>query len=119
MTTTTTTTKTRAQLKAEQLWNGWFSFCSLGVHPESNRQLPAECVADCSGPGAKDEPVAAWVDRLGFDGPSWLFRQHLERYGCWDAGELADHRANRERVLWMWANDVWEEPDAYAYLYLS
>lgn len=114
-----TTATTKAQLKAEQLWNGWFGFYSHGVHPESNRQLPAECIADCSGPGPADEAVSFWVDRLGFDGPAWMFRRHLEQYGAWDSSQLADHNANRERVLWIWACDCSENPGDYDYLYLG
>jgi hypothetical protein len=114
-----TTATTKAQLKAEQLWNGWFGFYSQGVHPESNRQLPAECIADCSGPGPADEAVSFWVDRLGFDGPAWLFRSHLSGYGAWDANELADHEQNRQRVLWIWACDCSESPGDYDYLHLN
>ena len=118
-----TTATTKAQLKIEQLWNSWFGFYSHNgatrVHPESNRQLPAECVADCSGPGPADDAVSFWVDRLGFDGPAWLFRSHLSEYGAWDAADLADHNANRERVLWLWACDCAESPGERDYLWLG
>jgi hypothetical protein len=99
-------------------WGGWFSLTHCDGR-ESCRQLPAEAVADCSGPGPADEAVTYWVKRLGFDGPAWLIRKHLSRYGCWDTAELADHNSNRERLLWIWANDYREDPEAAAFLWLD
>ena len=98
--------------------NNWFDteHCN-GL--ESLRQLPGECVADCSGSGAKDEAVEYWVNRLSFDAPAWLLRQHLKGYGCWDTGELCDHQQNLRRTLWIWANDVWEMPGEHEYLWLN
>lgn len=99
-------------------WGGWFSLDHCrGL--ESLRQLPAEAIADCGGPGRADEPVAYWVDRLGFDGPAWLFRAHLKEYGAWSAADLADHQENRQRVLWLWACNCYESPGEYDYLWLS
>jgi len=86
---------------------------------ESLRQLPPECVCDCSGSGDRYEDVSAWVDRLDFDGPAWLFREYLRGFGAWDAAELCDHNENRKRVLWIWACNCAEEPGAYDYLYLG
>ena len=96
--------------------NDWFDSQHIR---ESLRQLPAECVADCSGSGRKDAAVAFWLERLQFDAPAFWLRAHLKGYGCWDAGELCDHEENRARTLWIWANDCWEEPGAYDYLWLS
>ena len=98
--------------------NNWFDTEHLGGM-QSTRQLPGECVADCSGSGAKDEIVDYWVNRLSFDAPAWLLRQHLREFGCWDAGELCDHQENLRRTLWIWANDVWERPGECDYLWLS
>jgi hypothetical protein len=86
---------------------------------ESLRQLPPECVADCSGSGDRTADVAAWVRRLDFDGPAWLFREYLREYGAWDHSDLCDHNANRERILWTWACNCAEEPGAYDFLYLG
>lgn len=85
----------------------------------SRRQLPPECIADCSGVGQRDADVAAWLDRLNFDGPAWLFREYLEGFGAWDASELCNHQDNRARVLWIWACNCAEEPGVYDYLYLG
>jgi hypothetical protein len=93
--------------------NTWF--CGR----DSLRQLPGECVADCSGWGDRTEPVRAWVRRLEFDGPAWLIRRHLKRYGCWDAADLCNHPANLERLLWLWACAAWQDPDAAGFLYLE
>lgn len=86
---------------------------------ESVRQLPLECICDCSGAGDCDDAVGAWVDRLEFDGPSWLFRQYLKGFGAWDSADLCDHNENRKRVLWIWACNARENPEVYDYLYLD
>ena len=86
---------------------------------ESTRQLPAECIADCSGSGDQTNNVTGWVDHLNFDGPVELFKEHLEQYGCWDDEQLEDHYENRICVLWLWACDCSENPGSYDYLYLG
>ena len=85
----------------------------------ARRQLPLECICDCSGAGDRDDDVGRWVDRLEFDGPAWLFRDYLKGFGCWDAADLCDHDENKKRVLWIWACNAWEDPEAYAFLYLG
>jgi hypothetical protein len=75
---------------------------------ESIQDLPKECWGECSRPGPADESVSYWCDRLNFEGPAWLIREHLKGYGAWDAGELCDHRANLQRLLWVWACDCRE-----------
>lgn len=86
---------------------------------DSRRQLPLECVCDCSGSGDRAADVAAWVKRLRFDGPAWLFRAYLKEFGAWDKSQLCDHGANCERVLWTWACNCAENPGVYDYLYLG
>ena len=84
------------------------------------KQLPSECIADCSGAGDVTESVDYWVDRLRFDGPSWYFRQYLREQGAWSSADLCDHNANRKRVLWLWACYARQQPDlSPAYLYLG
>jgi hypothetical protein len=56
---------------------------------------------------------------LEFDGPAWFFRDYLKGFGCWDAADLCDHDENKKRVLWIWACNAWEDPEAYAFLYLG
>ena len=85
----------------------------------ARRQLPLECICDCSGAGDRDDDVGAWVDRLEFDGPAWLFREYLRGFGCWDATDLCDHDQNKKRVLWIWACNAREDPEAYGFLYLG
>ena len=85
----------------------------------SRRQLPLECICDWSGSGDRDADVNAWVDRLDFDGPAWLFREYLAEFGAWDAADLCDHQENRKRVLWTWACNCREYPGFYDYLYLG
>lgn len=86
---------------------------------DSRRQLPAECIADCTGSGPADQAVEFWLERLEFDGPAWLIREHLSGYGAWDATELCDHQANLARVLWIWAGDCAENPGMCDFLHLE
>jgi len=39
-------------------------------------------------------------------------RNELREYGAWDAGELADHEQNLQRLLWLAAGDIVEESRA-------
>jgi hypothetical protein len=41
-------------------------------------------------------------------------RRELAEYGAWDAIELSDHAANLQRLLWIAASDVAEQPENYA-----
>lgn len=93
--------------------NLWFS------GRNSRRQLPQECICDCSGSGDRSADVAHWVKRLEFDGPAWLFREYLRNVGAWDRAELCDHNKNRERVLYIWACNCRENPGECDYLYLG
>lgn len=67
------------------------------------RTLPPECVRDCTRPGPVDAAVDHWVERLEFEGPAWLIREHLQGYGAWDRSQLCDHQQNLRRLLWVWA----------------
>ena len=40
--------------------------------------------------------------------PTVLVRE-LREYGAWDENELADHRQNLQRILWLACNDITEE----------
>jgi len=86
---------------------------------ESTRQLPPECIADCSGSGDRYDNVKRWVERLNFDGPVDQFKEYLDGHGCWDDEQLKDHYENRIRVLWIWACNCYEFPEQYDYLLLD
>ena len=96
----------------------WFDMNHMDGR-ESLRQLPAECIEDCSGSGDKTEIVKFWVEELNFDGSVELFKEYLEGFGAWDDEELKDHDENKERVLWTWACNCDENPGDYDYLYLE
>tara|TARA_B100001250_G_scaffold25719_1_gene21294 strand:- start:866 stop:1150 length:285 start_codon:yes stop_codon:yes gene_type:complete len=86
---------------------------------ESTRQLPPECIADCSGSGDATEAVEYWVKHLEFNGPKDLFKEYLDGFGAWDDDQLKDHEENKMRVLWIWACNCSEMPGSYDYLYLG
>ena len=43
-----------------------------------------------------------------------VLRSELGEYGAWNSDELSEHGDNLERIVWLAANDVAEEPDTYA-----
>ena len=54
--------------------------------------------------------MAAQLARIDPD----ALRSELGEYGAWDSDELANHGDNLERIVWLAANDVAEDPDTYA-----
>lgn len=71
-------------------------------------------VESCSGPGPQDENIrylrrmpyiANQLDAMDQD----EVRRSLREYGAWDAGELADHGANLDRILWIACCDLREQ----------
>lgn len=91
-------------------WADWFD------GRQAIRELPAECIKDCSRPGPVDEAVDYWVRRLDLQAPPWLLRQHLKGFGAWDRSELCNHNANLRRLLWTWSCSCQEDGDYILYL---
>lgn len=63
----------------------------MGLHVDrelSIKQLPWECVANCSHGGSCDEDVAYWRERLGFTVDRERAIRCLEGYGAWTCEEL-------------------------------
>ena len=85
---------------------------------ESTRELPAECVAECSSSGDQYDTGKFWAEKLNFDGPVDQFKEYLDGFGSWDDEQLKDHYENRCRVLWLWAGYCLDSPENYDYLYL-
>ena len=55
-----------------------------------------------------------WMaSQLGKIDPDVL-RSELSEYGAWGSDELVNHADNLERIVWLAANDVEEDPDTYA-----
>ncbi len=92
-------------------WDKWFDGrVSIAI-------LPVDCIEDCSASGSVDDAVDYWVERLDFEAPPWLLRDHLRGYGAWDSAELCDHKANLRRLLWVWAVNCREDAGLdYVYL---
>lgn len=82
-------------------------------------RLPGEAVTDCSHSGACDLDVAHWApivaeqveqDNFPRRPTPDAIRAELREYGAWDANELADDNANWQRLVWIAACNVAEEP---------
>ena len=72
-------------------------------------QFPAQCIAECSGPGSVDSAVEYWVNRLHFDPPRDLAIRYLREYGAWDDLDTADSDTLAQRVLWTACCDIAEQ----------
>jgi hypothetical protein len=46
--------------------------------------------------------IAAQLDKFDAD----LLASELREWGAWDCGELADHDANLDRILWLACGDI-------------
>jgi hypothetical protein len=75
------------------------------------KSLPVDCIAECSAQGRVDDAVGHWVKELSLEAPAWFLREHLSGYGAWDKAQLCNHKANLERLLWLWACACKEEED--------
>ena len=67
--------------------------CTIATRPwfygrVAIRELPPDCILDCSAAGDAHDAVDHWVKHLNFNGPSWLIRRHLKSYGAWTTQEL-------------------------------
>lgn len=90
--------------------NSWFAG-RLALRSPSR-----EAVRDCSAAGGCDEAVAYWIEKLNFDGPAWLIREHLKGCGAWDTQTLCDHQGNRGRLFWLWCCQIAQSGDDTLYL---
>lgn len=76
--------------------------------------LPPQCVDDCANMGDVSEAVEKWHSKLKDqmnDIPKDQLAKMLKGYGSWDDGELEDHIANQQRLIWMAACQIDENED--------
>ena len=73
-------------------------------------EIPAECIADCSGPGRADDAVAYWRKELGFTVDRAKAIDCLEGYGAWERAELESDSDEdiASRILWLACVDFHE-----------
>jgi len=94
-------------------WRRWFN------GRQSIRLLPWAAIRDLTVSGQDaTEAATFWLEKLDFNAPPWLVREHLSSYGAWECSELMNHRENLARLLWLWANDCKEDGTRLP-LYLS
>jgi hypothetical protein len=76
-------------------------------------QMTKNEAANCAHSGQCDNDVMALskqrkiqkqLDKI----PPELLAEELKEYGAWDSEELADHEQNKQRILWLAANDIME-----------
>ena len=53
--------------------------------------------------------MAAQLARIDPD----VLRSELGEYGAWGSDELVNHADNLERIVWLAANDVADDPETY------
>ena len=79
-------------------------------------EMTLEQAASASHQGQCDDDVKALSEEPGIAAqlakvdPA-LLREELREYGAWDVVELADHRQNLQRLLWLAAGDIVNDPD--------
>ena len=56
----------------------------------------------------EDRRIVRQLDKISAE----KIRDELREYGAWDADELADDDANRERIVWIAAGDIVENSRA-------
>ncbi len=93
-------------------------FCQWFDGRQAIQSLPEDCINDCSASGSVDNAVDYWIDKINFQAPAWLVREHLSGYGAWDKSELCDHNSNLRRLLWLWACECSEYDDYDHRIYL-
>lgn len=94
-------------------WRRWFN------GRQSIRLLPWTAIRDLTVSGQDaTEAATVWIEKLDFNAPPWLVREHLSGYGAWECSELMNHRENLARLLWLWAGDC-KENNSRLPLYLS
>jgi hypothetical protein len=77
--------------------------------------MPAAAVRECSAPGRRDEAVARWareIERPRECTPAAL-RAELRETGAWEEDELRDDAQNWERIIWIAACNIKEDPLLY------
>ena len=77
-----------------------------------NISLPADAVADCSGPGRADESVEYWHGLLA---PLGIARDtliaELKDYGAWDEAELSEMEMGEleQKIIWLAAGNIYDD----------
>ena len=97
----------------QPVWSEWFD---VDLPQQSIRELPSDCVSDCSASGHVGDAVDYWAKRLKLEAPSWLLREYLSEFGAWSRAELCDHQENLKRLLWIWAFDCRENGADFIWL---
>jgi hypothetical protein len=96
----------------EESWTAWFN------GRQAVRHLPTEMIVDCSRPGANDDAVEYWAERIGLDAPPWILRRYLRsEVSAWDS--YGDHRQNVNRLACLWCHDAKERGDYAMEYYLG
>ena len=75
---------------------------------------PVECFEMCFHQGECEHDVKWWIDsgEVDFSNfPDDKIREELSEYGAWEDDELQDVSKNRERILWIAAENAQDEWD--------
>jgi hypothetical protein len=75
-------------------------------------QMPREAVLACHHIGECGPEVEYWEPRIDLSKiKPKLIRDELKEYGSWDASELKDDEANRQRIIWIAAGNIQDEKE--------
>ena len=75
------------------------------------RELPRECIAECSASGDVTAAIEYWVDRLDLTVDTHAAIDYLVEFGAWEIEELEswDNRELAARILWIAACNLAED----------
>jgi len=79
------------------------------------RDLPAECISDCTHAGRCDDDVEYWRTKLDFHAPDELARKYIVSTGAWDSEEVAEMDADKvdSIILWLATGQLKEGDDPF------
>lgn len=86
----------------------YFHYLGYGEHHLA-KELPQDCIDDCSASGNVEAAVEHWVKTLGFNADPVKTKTYLRAFGAWNDGELSNHAINLQRLLWSVCCDIKEK----------
>ena len=90
-----------------------FAGSDFFLDPEDVSEDLLSALLDCGGSGRADDAVALVIQEFSITGNVNDCRSYLYGYGAWEDVELADHRANLERLVWLTGGSLCEGESAY------
>jgi len=76
---------------------------------ELKKEIPQDCIDDCSAVGDCSNAVAYWIKELEFKVDRQTAINYLDEFGAWETLESDTDQEITERVLWVACGDISEQ----------